>query len=310
MGVQLAPGDRTSIVTLFQQDAPLKAILAKAEGSIAATMRGEMNARSLIQQALLTVSMSSALQRCDKLSVVQSVMQAASLGLMVGGPTGEAALVPYKGKCKLLPMVRGLVALAQRSRTVVSIPAWPVYKGDHFRVRLGTELVLEHEPDLMRRGADPKDAAADVTCVYAIVVTPSGFRDPHYMTRDEVEAIRAVSKSPNEGPWVDWWIEMALKTVVKRATKRYDLSPEFRAAVELDNRFETGRIIEPSAILDSTEEIEATVQERTAARTEELKAKVSGTAKRPRVCEACGGKDGDHATACPYHPDNDEESHA
>jgi recombination protein RecT len=307
-GVQLSRTDRTSIMTLFEQGAPLKALLAKAEGSVAATIRGQMTAQSLIQAALLQVSMTPALQACDKLSIVQAVMQAASLGLMVGGPAGEAALVPYKNKAKLLPMVRGLVALAQRSRTVTSIPAWPVYKGDHFRVRLGTELVIEHEPDLGRTGSDPKDAAGDVRYVYAVVITPNGYRDPHYMTRDEVEAIRAVSQAKDKGPWVDWWIEMALKTVVKRATKRYDLSPEFRAAVELDNRFETGRINEPSSILDTAEEVEATVQERTAARTEELKNKVNGGAKKasPRTgpCPDCGSLPQEpHKSACPQADD-------
>ncbi len=299
MGVTLSPGDRTSLLTLFQQDAPLKQILNRAEGSVDAAARGSISAKALIQSALLQVSMTPALMSCDKLSIVQSVMQAASLGLMVGGPAGEAALVPYKGKAKLLPMVRGLVALAQRSRTVVSIPAWPVYKGDHFKVRLGTEMVLEHEPDLTRPISNPDD----VTHVYAIVITPNGFRDPHYMTRAEVESIRAVSQAKDKGPWVEWWTEMALKTVVKRATKRYDLSPEFRAAVELDNRFETGRINEPSSLLDTAEEVQATVQERTAERTEELKQRVQGGPKKLKPCEACGANvaEGEsHAEACPY----------
>jgi hypothetical protein len=92
--------------------------------------------------------------------------------------------------------------------------------------------------------------------------------------------------------------------VVKRATKRFDLSPEFRAAVELDNRFETGRINEPSSILDTAEEVEATVQERTATRTEELKQKVNGGKKatpRTAPCEACGALPQEpHQSECPH----------
>lgn len=301
-GVSLAPDVKAGVMTLFQQDAPLQKILLRAESSIATAIRGPIGAPALIRAALLQVSMTPALQQCDKLSVVQAVMQAASLGLMVGGPTGEAALVPRRvgGKMAavLTPMVRGLVALAQRSKTVVAIPAHPVYKGDKFAVRLGSELTIQHEPDLSRKG----QIDADVTHVYAIVITPSGYRDPHWMTRDEVEEVRAVSSSKDKGPWVDWWMDMALKTVVKRATKRYDLSPEFRSAVELDNRFETGRINEPSMLLDTMEDVEAHVIERTQERTTELKEKINGSGK-PKGdarCEACGAPHPSHAPECPY----------
>jgi recombination protein RecT len=308
MGATLTAADKQSAIVLMQEDAPLQKILQRFEGSIATAMRGPLEAPQLIRAALLQVSMTPALQRCEKLSIVQAVMQAAALGLMIGGPTGEAALVPRKGKAVLTPMVRGLVALAQRSKTVVAIPAHPVYRTDRFAVRLGSELVVEHYPDLNRKG----QVDEDITHVYAIVITPSGYRDPHWMTRDEVEEIRKVSAAAEEreGPWVKWWADMALKTVVKRATKRYDLSPEFRAAVELDNRFETGRINEPSPLLDSMEEIEATVVERTQERTEALKEKINGSAKTARQpaptvrtvpCEACGALPQEpHKPECPY----------
>ncbi|MGH3426862.1 MAG: recombinase RecT [Mycobacteriales bacterium] len=301
MSTPLSPDVRSGVMTLFQQDAPIQKILKSAESSIAAAARGSIEAPSLIRAALLQISMTPALQRCDKLSVVQAVMQAAALGLMVGGPAGEAALVPYKNRARLLPMVRGLVALAQRSKTIVAIPAYPVYKSDHFRVRYGTDLTIEHEPDLTRAGATPDD----MTHVYAIVVTPSGFRDPHVMSRGEVDEIRERSASKADGPWVTDYVPMALKTVVKRATKRYDLSPEFRAATELDDRFETGRVNQPSSLLDTAEEVQAEVMGRTAERTEELKQKINGGKKIPPLshCEACGAAESQpHGEHCPYNP--------
>lgn len=273
---QLQPTGKTALATLFDANAPIQKILAKAESSIGAALRGPIEAPALIRSALLQVAMTPALQKVaatadGKMSIVQAVMQAASLGLMVGGPAGEAALVPYKGVAKLIPMVRGLATLAIRSGSVLAISPRVVFEGDDFRVLLGTEDKIHHIPLL----TGTRDDDRKITVVYALFKMAGGALHFDWMTRDEVDRVRATSKSKDEGPWVEWYGEQAKKTVVKRAAKMVPLSPEFRAAVELDNRFETGTINEPSGLLDSMEDVTSHVMDATRERANGLRERLT-----------------------------------
>jgi recombination protein RecT len=56
------------------------------------------------------------------------------------------------------------------------------------------------------------------------------------MSRSQVDAIRARSRSGSNGPWVTDYDEMAKKTVVRRALKYCPLSSErYEKALEHDN---------------------------------------------------------------------------
>lgn len=281
MATSIKPEDRRDLLTLFDANAPIKKILERAESSIASAVRGPIGSEVLIRAAILQVSMTPALQECNKLSIVQAVMQAASIGLMIGGPTGEAALVPRKGKAVLTPMVRGLVTLGIRSGFLRGVTPVAVYKGDGFKVRRGTENngqgTILHEPDL---DADREDDTK-IRYVYAVFQLPDGNITFDFMNREEIERVRAVSTAAKDGPWVTWWVEQAKKTVVKRGSKLIPLSPEYRAAVELDNRLETGKINEPSELLDAAEDISEHVRQRTQDRTDDLRDRMAGD--RPAI---------------------------
>lgn len=279
----ITPATRSQVATLFENDAPLKRILKSAEADLQAAIRGPISAPALVRSALVQIASTPALSRLEgtregKLSLVTAVFHAASLGLMVGGPAGEAAIIPYKGVAKLIPMVRGLVTLAIRAGTVKAVSPVAVYESDLFEVWRGTRNEIMHRPNLDQAGR-----ADDTQIKYVYVVFQMGGGIEHFdvMNREEIERVRATSKAATEkdGPWVNWWGEQAKKTVVKRASKMVPLSPEFRAAVELDNRVETGHINEPSDILDSMEEVQAHVVTQTQAKAESLKEKLAYAAK-------------------------------
>lgn len=275
MGSPLAPEVRSDLIQLFEADAPIPKILERAEASIAAAIRGPIRAETLIRAALLQISMTPALQSCNKLSIVQAVMQSASLGLMVGGPAGEAALVPNKNKAQLIPMVRGLVTLAIRSGSVLAVSPVAVYKGEEFKVYRGTRNEIIHEPSF----DDDIDRQDDtnIVAVYAVFQMAGGVNHFDVMSRKEVERVRAVSKATStDTPWFKWWGEKAKVTVVKRGSKMVPLSAEFRAAVELDDRLETGTINQPSELLDSAGDISEHVRHQTQARTAALRDRMAG----------------------------------
>lgn len=283
MGTPIAPEVRSDLIQLFEADAPIPKILERAEQSIAAAIRGPIKAETLIRAALLQVSMTPALQSCHKLSIVQSVMQAASLGLMVGGPAGEAALVPNKNRAQLIPMVRGLVTLAIRSGSVLAVSPVAVYKGEEnrFKVYRGTRNEIVHEPDFFDESIDREDDSK-IIAVYAMFQMAGGAMHFDVMNRKEIERVRAVSKATStDTPWFKWWGEKAKVTVVKRASKIVPLSPEFYAAVELDNRLETGEINQPSELLDTAGDISDHVRGRTQERTTALRDRMA--AERPAI---------------------------
>lgn len=280
MGSPLAPEVRSDLIQLFEADAPIPKILERAEQSIAAAIRGPIRAETLIRSALLQISMTPALQSCNKLSIVQAVMQSASLGLMVGGPAGEAALVPNKNKAQLIPMVRGLVTLAIRSGSVLAVSPVAVYKGETFKVYRGTRNEIIHEPSF----DDEVDRQDDtnIVAVYAVFQMAGGVMHFDVMSRKEIERVRAVSKATStDTPWFKWWGEKAKVTVVKRGSKMVPLSAEFNAAVELDNRLETGTINQPSELLDTAGDISDHVRHQTQARTDSLRDRMA--ADRPAI---------------------------
>jgi recombination protein RecT len=127
-------------------------------------------------------------------------------------------------------MIRGLYKLARNSGEVASLSAHVVHAKDEFFYAYGFDIDLKHVPHM---GEDRGDAIA----VYAAVVLKDGSRDLEVMSVSDVEKVRSVSKTGKSGPWVQWWDEMARKTVMRRMLKRVPMSEDVERAIERDNAF-------------------------------------------------------------------------
>ena len=69
-----------------------------------------------VQRIVLTeVQKNPAIMKCSKGSILQSVMEACSMGLVPNSIEGLAYLVPYGNKCQLQPGYKGLMKLAMQS---------------------------------------------------------------------------------------------------------------------------------------------------------------------------------------------------
>jgi recombination protein RecT len=185
-----------------------------------------------------TIARTPLLQKCSPASLLQAITQAAQLGLEPTGVLGSAYLVPYKNNkenrydAQLIVGYRGLIDLARRSNQIESIEARVVYSNDRFRAHFGTDTKIEHEPAWEgERGA--------VKAFYAVAKLKGGQVQIEIMTKAEVDAIRARSKSGASGPWVTDYNEMGRKTVVRRIAKYLPLTPELADAFATDsNDFE------------------------------------------------------------------------
>lgn len=259
--------------------ANLRSLLQRAEGSLKEVLPRHMTADRLIKLALLSAIKTPKLLECTKESILSSLMTAAQLGLEPNGTLGSAYLVPYKKVCQLIPGYRGLVDLAKRSGEVDGVEARVVFNGEKFEPHYGTEPKIIHVPNF-----EGDRNYSNIRAFYVVATFDGGHKQFEIMSKKEVDEIRARSKAKDEGPWVTDYIEMGKKTVTKRGSKYWPLSPEkaaaFAAAVEHDNRIDSGEIGGIDIGRDTEESVSAGVAASTAGKMEELKQRMNGGAKQ------------------------------
>ena len=219
----------------------IRDLLERSTAKFAQVIPKHLSAERLVRVTLACIGKTPKLLECTETSLLNSVMQAAQLGLEPTGVLGSAYLVPYNNKikdengkerwvmeCQLIPGYRGLIDLARRSGQIESIEAHVVHANDRFRCKYGLDPVLEHEPAWE---GDPGPFKA----VYAIAKLKDGGKQIEVMTKAQVEEIKSKSKASKFGSWVDHFDEMARKTVVRRIAKYLPLTTELSDALELDN---------------------------------------------------------------------------
>jgi len=215
---------------MARRDTPtgrFQSLLDQMKPRMAAVLPKHLTAERLVKMALVAANRSPKLLQCTQVSVAQSLMVAAQLGLDCGGALGSAYLVPYENRkagtieCQLIVGYRGMIDLARRSGQIESIAARPVFRGDEFTIEFGSDERLVHRPNL-----DAEPDASRLTGVYVVAKFKGGGQHIEYMSRAEIERVRRGSRAGNSGPWVEHYIEMAKKTAVRRAFKWLPMSTE------------------------------------------------------------------------------------
>jgi recombination protein RecT len=174
----------------------------------------------------------------DRRSLFESAMKAAQDGLLPDGRDG--ALVIFRAKVKegnrdvwidkvqWMPMVGGILKKVRNSGDLLTIAAHVVYEKDTFKYSLGDEEKIEHIPSLLDDRGKP-------AIVYAVAKTKDGGIYREVMSIRDIEKVRNVSRAKDRGPWVDWWDEMAKKTVIRRLAKRLPMSSDLDDLIRRDD---------------------------------------------------------------------------
>jgi len=172
--------------------------------------------------ACSTVMRVPKLGQCEPASLLQAIMLCAQAGLE---PDGRYAhLIPYGREVQVIFDYKGLVHLA-RKNGVQNIASEVVCERDTFEWwRNGEGLQFEHRVDW-------RQPRGDVQAAYCIWRDGDQF-DGEVMTRTEIEGIQQRSAARNSGPWKTDWNEMAKKTVIRRASKRWPLASEMALAIQ------------------------------------------------------------------------------
>jgi recombination protein RecT len=161
---------------------------------------------------ITAANMTPDLLNADRRSLLGACVKCAADGLVPDGR--EAALVLMGGKVQYMPMIAGVLKRARNSGEIASLVVQVVYERDAFAWRpCDPERPVDHTtPPLTEDRGNPIGA-------YAIARLKDGAVMAEVMSRAEIEKVRAVSRAKGSGPWVQWWDQMARKTVLRRLSK-------------------------------------------------------------------------------------------
>lgn len=215
------------------------------------------------RSVLTALANNPTLAEADRTSFLSAVMKSAEDGLICDNRS--AALVTFRGKdgtkVQYMPMMAGILKKIRNSGELASLSPHVVYSNDVFEYwvdEMGEHL--KHKPVFENRGSP--------TLVYCIARTKDGAVYIEVMTTADVERVRNSSRAKDSGPWVNWWDEMAKKTVIRRLAKRLPSSTDIEGMFEPEDMV----VDEPSPVQEEV------VQEKPAKKTSRLKAALSESA--------------------------------
>ena len=165
------------------------------------------------------------LLECRPESLLQALMTCSQAGLEPDGR--NAHLIPYGDQVQVIFDYKGLVALAERNG-VECIYADKVCENDDF------DAWVEEGEKKLRHKVNWKTDRGEAYAYYASC-RRNGRLDYEVMTKADVESIRMRSRAKDNGPWKTDYDEMAKKTVLRRMSKRWDLSSEIAETVYADD---------------------------------------------------------------------------
>lgn len=205
-----------------------------------------------LMSAMITeTSRDPRLLECTPKSLFGAVIQAGQLGLTIGGPLGEAFMMPFKNskngglkEATLIPGYKGLIQLMHRSDKVKRLTPGIVRDGDDFLFSRGFAQNLAHAPKRNNRG--------DVTDYYVVVELVNGGADFETFTYEDAIAFRdrfsTTRNAPqfvrDKSPWYDMahgFHEQACKTLIRRLAKRLPLSVDMARAGQLEDAADEGK---------------------------------------------------------------------
>jgi len=201
--------------------------------TITQIMPPNMNANKLMAMMFNELSRKPELVYCDKTSLIGALKNCAELGLMPGGILGHAHIVPFNDKrtggsrAQLFIDYKGLIQLLYNTGKVFYIEAQAVDANDEFSYCYGLNSNLIHTPS-----ANPSGKRV---YFYVIVHLKNGAKPFKVMSMPEIEYYRKLSQNPDSSFWLNFYDNMALKTVLKRLAPWLPTTFELSQAVQLDD---------------------------------------------------------------------------
>lgn len=212
-------GQGTGVDPYKKAQSYLKAMMPQITEALPRT-KG-MSPENLVRITLTTLRLNPKLLECSIESLLGATLQAAQLGLQPN-LLNSCYFIPYKGQVSFQIGYKGLIDLACRSGSVLSIVAQEVRKGDQFNYEFGRNETLKHIPA-------PEHLRGEAEYYYAYAHLKNGGFTFQVMHISEVEKIRdthsiSYKYDKNNSIWAKHFQSMAYKSVIKKLIKYLPLS--------------------------------------------------------------------------------------
>ncbi len=215
----------------------LRAQLVAMTGEFRNALPSHVKPEKFQRVVLTVVQQTPELLQADRRSLLGACVKCAADGMIPDGR--EAALVVFNTKTKdggwekrvqYLPMIVGLLKRARNSGEIAGVIVNVVHEADDFVHRPDDfERPIQHRPPKL---GTPR---GNPIGAYALVKLRDGTIMHDVMDVDEIDRVRQASRSKDKGPWVDWWDQMARKTVFKRLSKYLPMDSELDDLVRRDD---------------------------------------------------------------------------
>lgn len=187
----------------------LNDLLVQRKEEIQTALKDTMSADYFRRLVITALGENQKLAKCTMVSIYQSALQSAQLGLEPNTPLQEAYLIPYGDKCSFQVGRNGWIKLAYRTGLVKYVNAIPVYEGEEFIWQPGKDPEVYHVPDV-----EIADDARLITA-YAVAVLNDGTRIYEVLRAREWKKMRAAAKGDGPG-WKKWPERMVCRSALKR----------------------------------------------------------------------------------------------
>jgi phage RecT family recombinase len=216
---------------------------------------------------MMAVTANNALLLCDRQTLFNEALKCASDGLVPDGR--EAALVPFRGTVKYMPMIGGISKRILQAGFVKSFTVEVVREGDEYE-----SWTDEHGQHFKFKKAMKNRGETMLT--FSCVWTISGGFFFCEMSEDEMQQVRNMVRAKNS-PWDTWPDEMRKKTCLRRGLKYLPAGADLQLAdiFDRDNDFYEFDDRQPSKTEDEKREEVRQVQAAKHAELEEKEALIS-----------------------------------
>jgi len=215
----------------------LKSLLSDdaMKAQFALALPKHLSADRFCRIAITALTRTPKLQECTQESFMKCLLDLSAIGLE---PDGKLAhLIPYGRDCTLIVDYKGIVDIVRRDPKVLDVQCFVIREKDECVWENGS---ISHKINPFQDRGEPVATYTQIKWKNGTTSTGEPF------SKNDAEHAKRSSKTANNGPWKDHYVEMWKKSNIKRDAKMWPLSPEIRDMITKDdNDYQEPRNVTP-----------------------------------------------------------------